>query len=73
MPKRWRVELERLQIDLIDLRHEADGHMKWIGHIKDNFIKFSALFALPSKEATEVVNVLSIHDIFGSTSYSTSR
>ena len=53
--------LERLQIDLIDLRHEADGHMKWICHIKDHFTKFSTLFALPSKEAIGVANVLSIH------------
>ena len=73
MPKRRRVELERLQIDLIDLRHEADGHIKLICHIKDHFTKFSALLALPSKEAIEVANALSIHMIFESTSYSASR
>ena len=72
MPKRWKVELERLQIDLTDLRHRADGHMKLICHIKDHFTKFSALFALPSKEAIKVANVLS-YDVFGSTSYSASR
>lgn len=42
--------LERIQIDLIDMRHEPDGHFKWIAHIKDHYSKFSMLEALTSKQ-----------------------
>ena len=35
--------MERLQIDMIDMRHIPDGGFKWIYHIKDHFLKFSAL------------------------------
>jgi hypothetical protein len=56
--------LQRIQIDLIDMRAEADGHAKWICHIKDHFSKYSALFALPSKEAEEVAHALSIFIMF---------
>lgn len=45
---------ERVQIDLIDMRHEPDGQYKWILHAKDHFSKFSYLYALKSKEAGEV-------------------
>ena len=50
--------MERLQIDLIDMRHSPDGRFKWILHIKDHFSKYTALFALRSKEASAVADKL---------------
>ena len=52
--------LERIQIDLIDFRHEPDRKFKWIMHIKDHVSKFSALFAQTSKEASECATSLAI-------------
>ena len=52
--------LERVQIDLIDFRHEPDGRFKWIMHIKDHVSKFSALFPQTSKEAIECATSLAI-------------
>ncbi len=34
---------ERVQIDLIDMRHEPSGQFKWILHIKDHFSKYTQL------------------------------
>ena len=50
--------MERLQIDLIDFRHTPDGHFKWVLQVKDHFSKYTCLFALKSKEATEVADAL---------------
>ena len=50
--------LERIQVDLIDFRHEPDGKFKWIMHLKDHVSKFSALFAQTSKEASECATSL---------------
>ena len=50
--------MERLQIDMIDMRHIPDGRFKWICHIKDHFSKFSALYACKSKTASEVADCL---------------
>ena len=33
--------LERLHIDLIDMRHEPSGQFKWILHIKDHFSMYT--------------------------------
>ena len=52
--------LERIQIDLIDFRHDPDGRFKWIMHIKDHVSKYSALFAQTSKEASECADSLAI-------------
>ena len=52
--------LERVQINLIDFRHQPDGRFKWIMHIKDHVSKFSALFTQTSKEASECATSLSI-------------
>ena len=52
--------MERLQIDLIDFRHTPDGHFKWVLQIKDHFSKYTCLFALRSKEASEVADALAI-------------
>lgn len=49
---------ERVQIDLIDMRHEPDREYKWILHAKDHFSKYSGLWALKSKEAEGVAEAL---------------
>ena len=52
--------MERLQIDLIDMRHTPDGHFKWVLQIKDHFSKYTCLFVLRSKEVSEVTDALAI-------------
>ena len=52
--------LERIQIDLIDFRHEPDGQYQWVLHIKDHFSKFSTLYAQKSKQAIEVRDHLAV-------------
>lgn len=52
--------LERVQGDLIDMRHQPDGHYKWILHFKDHFSKFSVLYALTSKRAIEIADGFSM-------------
>jgi hypothetical protein len=42
---------ERVQIDLIDMRHEPLRQYKWILHIKDHFSKYTQLYPLKSKHA----------------------
>lgn len=46
--------LERVQIDLMDFRHEPSREYKWILHVKDHFSKLSILYALTTKRASEV-------------------
>ena len=48
--------LERVQVDLIDMRHQPDGQFKWICHFRDHYSKFSVLFPMKSKTAVEVAN-----------------
>ena len=50
--------LERIQIDLIDFRTSSDGQYKWVCQIKDHFSKFTALYALKSKRASEIADCL---------------
>jgi len=50
--------LQRVQIDLIDMRHEPNGQYKWILHIIDHFSKFSSVVALKSKQAVEVADAI---------------
>jgi hypothetical protein len=45
---------ERVQVDLIDMRHEPSGQYKWILHIKDHFSKYTQLYALKSKHADRI-------------------
>ena len=47
---------ERVQIDLIDMRHEPSGQFKWILHIKDRFSKYTQLYPLKSKHAEAVAD-----------------
>ena len=50
--------MERVQIDLVDIRSQRDGHMKWILHIKDHFSKYTTLYALPNKKASTVAKYI---------------
>ena len=52
---------DRLQIDLIDLRHSKDGEYAYIGHCMDHFTKFHTLFPLKHKSAQEVAEKVKIH------------
>ncbi|CAM4830987.1 unnamed protein product [Rotaria magnacalcarata] len=54
--------LNRLQVDLIDMRSIKHDGFNFIMHAKDHFTKFSWLFALPSKEAHHVA--LHLRNIF---------
>ncbi|RFU30752.1 hypothetical protein B7463_g5574, partial [Scytalidium lignicola] len=45
---------ERVQADLIDMRHEPSSQYKWILHIKDHFGKYSQLYTLKSKESKPI-------------------
>jgi transposase InsO family protein len=51
--------LNRLQIDLVDMRHnevEVDGvKYKWICHVEDHFSKFHVIWPQKDKSAKEVV------------------
>ena len=47
---------ERVQIDLIDMRHEPSGQYKWILHIKDHFSKYTQLYPLKSKHAKPIAD-----------------
>ena len=52
--------MERLQINLIDFRHMPDGKYKWSLHIKNHFSKYTALFHLKSKQATDIADALAV-------------
>jgi hypothetical protein len=43
-----------LQIDTIDMRHQADGEWKYIAHYVDHYSKFHVLWPLMNKTAAEV-------------------
>jgi hypothetical protein len=49
---------ERVQIDLIDMRHEPSERYQWILHVKDHFSKYSMLYALHSKHAEGIADAL---------------
>ena len=53
---------QRCQVDLIDMRSEADGEFKWILNYQDHFTKFIHLRPLKYKTAEEVA--FHIVDIF---------
>ena len=42
--------LERVQVDLIDVRHSPDQDYHYIGHFMDHFSKYHVLFPLKQKE-----------------------
>ena len=49
---------ERVQIDVINMRHEPDRQYLWILHAKDHFSKLTGLWALKAKEAEQVTEAL---------------
>jgi hypothetical protein len=51
---------ERVQIDLIDMRHEPSGQFKWILHIKDHFSKYTQLYPLKSKHAEPIADAFAL-------------
>ncbi len=46
--------LDRLQADLINICIKPDSEYVWILHLKDHFSKFSMLYTLKSKKASEI-------------------
>ena len=50
--------MERVQIDLIDMRHSPDGEFNWIGHFNDHMTKFHILFPCKNKSAPEVARLI---------------
>lgn len=47
--------MERVQMDLIDMRSAPDGDFFWILHIKDHFSKYCMLYPLRSQSGKDVV------------------
>lgn len=47
--------MERVQMDLIDMRQEPDGDYHWILHIKDHYSRFCMLYPLRQADQEEVV------------------
>ena len=52
---------ERVQVDLIDFKHQPDAPYSsagpkyyWVIHVKDHFSKFTQLYSLQGKSSTEV-------------------
>jgi hypothetical protein len=56
--------LEKVQIDLVDMRHQPDRQYKWILHVKDHFTMFSCLYPLKSKQAEEVADNIKKADLY---------
>lgn len=52
--------MERVQIDLIDMRHQPSGQYCWICHIKDHWSKYTQLYALTSKNAGPIANCIAV-------------
>ena len=52
--------LGRVQADLIDMRIKPDGEHVWILHLKDHFSKFSMIYALTNKRASEIIYYISL-------------
>ncbi|CAN9508806.1 unnamed protein product [Ophioblennius macclurei] len=50
--------LDRVQVDLIDMRHCPDGDYNYIAHFMDHLSKFSVLFPLKQKSALEVARMI---------------
>ena len=48
----------RIQIDLVDMRHNPCEEFKWIAHVEDHFSKFHVIWAMKNKCAEEVAQCL---------------
>jgi hypothetical protein len=51
---------ERIQTDLIDMRHTPDGRYAWILHIKDHYSKYTQLYALKGKDSEGIAECLAM-------------
>jgi hypothetical protein len=51
---------ERVQIDLIDMRHQPSGRFSWILHVKDHFSKYTQLYPLYSKHAEGIAEAMAM-------------
>ena len=49
--------MQRIQIDLINMRHSPDDEFNWTGHFIDHMSKFNILFPLKTKSAPEVARL----------------
>lgn len=47
--------MERVQMDLIDMRSTPDGQYRWILHIKDHFSRYCMLYPMHDRNGDEVV------------------
>ena len=47
--------MERVQMDLIDMRQEPDGKFRWILHIKDHHTRFCMLYPLRHRRERDVL------------------
>ena len=50
--------MERVQMDLIDMREQPDGKYRWILHIKDHYSRFCMLYPLRRRSGSAVVRHL---------------
>ncbi len=50
--------MEQVSIDLVDMRSQQDGCMKWILHIKGHFSKYTTLYVMPNKKASTVAKYI---------------
>ena len=50
--------MERVQMDLIDMRMNADGRYRWILHIKDHYSRFCMLYPVRRRKKQEVLRYL---------------
>ena len=50
--------LERVQMDLVDMRSQRDADMCWICHLKCHFSKFTVLYLMSNKKASTVADCL---------------
>lgn len=50
--------LDRVEVDIIDMRHSPDGDYHYIGHFVDYFSEYHILFPLKSKSATELAEMI---------------
>ena len=50
--------LKRLEIDLVDIRLQREGNLKWIQNAKDYFSIYTTLNAMSNKKASTIVQFL---------------
>ena len=50
--------LERLEIDLVDMRSQKNNKVKWILNVKSHFSKYTIFYSIPNKKASIVPQFL---------------